>query len=102
MIRAAVVDENSEFCLVGKRNGTVTLLNIKSGKVIHQCEKHKDTVNSVAISQKAGRFVSACERGTTKLFDLKTGSLIHAVNQDEEVNHVQFSPDGKKVHSRLR
>ncbi len=96
MIRAAVVDENSEFCLVGKRNGTVTLLNIKSGKVIHQCEKHKDTVKSVAISQKAGRFVSACERGTTKLFDLKTGSLIHAVNQDENVNHVQFSPDGKK------
>lgn len=96
MIRAAVVDENNELCLVGKRNGTVTLLNIESGKVIHRCEKHQDTVKSVAISRKAGRFISACERGTTKLFDLQTGNLIHTVNQDENVNYVEFSPDGKK------
>ncbi|HBV63395.1 MAG TPA: hypothetical protein DEF45_10280 [Rhodopirellula sp.] len=96
MIRAAVVDEDNKLCLVGKRNGTVTLLDINSGEVIHRAEKHQDTVKSVAISRRAGRFISACERGTTKLFDLETGHVIHTANQNAAVNHVEFSPDGKK------
>ena len=96
MIRAVAVDENDEFCVVGERNGNVSVLNINSGEVIYRCEKHKDKVNSVAISGKSGRFISACERGTTKLFNLKTGKLIRDINQDEEINHIEFSPDGKK------
>lgn len=96
IIRAAVVDENNELCVVGERDGTVTLLNINSGEVIYRCEKHKGTVRSVAISAKAGRFISACERGTIKLFDLNTGNLIHAVSQKENTNYVEFSPDGSK------
>lgn len=96
IIRAAVVDGNNELCLVGKRNGTVALLNIKSGEVIHRGEKHEGTVKSVAISAKAERFISGCEEGTTKLFDLNTGELIRSVTQKQDINYVEFSPDGKK------
>ena len=96
IIRAAVVDASNEFCLVGKRNGQVTLININTGAIIYRCEKHKGTVRSVAISAKAGRFISACEQGTTKLFDLQTGKLINSVSQKEDINYVEFSPDGEK------
>ena len=96
IIRAAVVDDNNEFCLVGKRDGTVTLLNINSGEVIYHCEKHEGTVRSVAISAQAERFISACEHGKTKLFDLNTGKLLRTISQAGNINYVEFSPDSRK------
>lgn len=96
IIRASAVDENGELCVVGKRSGSVTLLNVKSGEVIHRCEQHAATVRSVAISAKANRLISACEHGTTKLFDLTTGKLITTITQQEDTNHIEFSSNGKK------
>ena len=96
IIRAVAIDETNRFCVIGTRNGKVTLIDLESGAIIHECERHTNTIRSVAISSNAGRFISACDDGTTKLFDLKTGQLIHSVSQNQSTNHVEFDKSGEK------
>jgi len=96
IIRAVAVDAGNQFCVVGTRDGQVTLLDIETGELIYECEHHKNTIRSVAISAKAGRIISACDDGRTKLFELATGQLIHTARQNKPTNHIEFSPDGKK------
>ena len=58
---------------------------------------HMDAVNSVAISADGTRIVSGSSDRTARVWDARSGELLHELKHDGGVGHVAFSPDGRRV-----
>ncbi len=59
---------------------------------------HSNVINSVSFSSDGNRVVTASKDGTTKIWDVKSGGLLHSLEGDDgNVKSASFSPDGNRV-----
>jgi WD40 repeat protein len=58
---------------------------------------HAQGVNSVAFSSDGTRIVSGSADQTARLWDARSGELLHELGHDGQVNRVAFSADGRRI-----
>ncbi|UPK26912.1 toll/interleukin-1 receptor domain-containing protein [Bradyrhizobium sp. 195] len=58
---------------------------------------HTDTINSVAISTDGTRIVSGSSDRTARVWDSRSGELLHELKHEGAVGRVAFSSDGRRV-----
>jgi WD40 repeat protein len=79
----------------GVQQGTVTLYEGNSGRLLRTLLGHKDTVNSLAFSPDGKLLATASNDVTAKVWDLATGEELKTlVGHSRGVESVAFSPDG--------
>jgi len=73
------------------------LLESASGDLIRALKGHKDTITSVSFSPDGGRVATGSLDGTSRVWDVQTGSEVLALGERGRMSHVAFSPDGKQL-----
>jgi WD40 repeat protein len=85
--------------LTGSWDATLILWDLETGEIIHQLLGHSDIVRAVAIHPDGRLAVSGSRDGTLIMWDLETGEAIRRIHAHNEVNSVEFSPDGQTILS---
>jgi len=84
----------------GDENGTVTLWDVVSGRVVHALAGHTGAVFSVGFAPDGKTLASGSDDETVKLWDVATGQMSRTLSGHELwVNSVVFAPDGKVLAS---
>jgi uncharacterized caspase-like protein len=76
------------------------LWDLATGKVLRSFEDHPPwitTVISVAFSSNGSRALSGWADGSVVLSDVATGKLLGTLRDDDVINSVAFSPDGRRA-----
>jgi hypothetical protein len=84
----------------GSQDGTLSLWDIHSGKLLRSLRGHEGAVNAVIFSPDGRTLVSASYDETLRLWDVATGKLLHELSGHQAaVLTAAFSPDGKRIAS---
>ena len=84
-----------------KRDNTVKLWDVATGKEMASFVGHKESVGCVTFSPDGLRLASGSKDGTVKLWDAANGDVLATFNGPNEITTVAFSPDGKRVAAGL-
>ena len=85
---------NGNFALLGMRDFTATLFDIKNGGV-RQRLAHDGTVYSVSVSDDGLIGASGSEDLYARIWNLENGKLLHSLKHRTQVRTVQLSADGR-------
>jgi WD40 repeat protein len=86
--------------VAGSRDGTVSVWDPSTGKLLHMLTGHTDQVLGVALSQDGTRIASASRDRTVKVWDARTGNeALTFRGHTESVRCVAFTPVGHDVAS---
>ena len=84
----------------GNANGTVSLWDADTGRVIRSLEGHSDWVNAVAFSPDGQTLASGSGDRTVKIWDVNSGRELRSLEgHSSGVSAVAFSPDGQTLAS---
>jgi len=85
---------------VGRSDGLVDRLSVRSGVLFGLYEGHTDSVQDIAVTPDDKTFVSASADKTLRVWDIETGKTLHVLSGHVyAVNSVAITPDGKYVVS---
>lgn len=81
----------------GNAEGTVTIWNVRTGKVEHTLTVSRDhlVVEVLAFSPDGQTIAAGVNTGRIQLWDVRTGTLKRTFQDLTTLNAVAFSPDGK-------
>jgi WD40 repeat protein len=105
-VTAIAITPNGENIVSGGDNGTITVWELNTGKLIRTLPGQSGsnvspyTIISLDISPNGQTLASAggVDGQDVKLWNLKTGELVRTINRDNWfVKSVAFSPDGKSL-----
>lgn len=97
------VSPNGQMVASGNTDGTIQVLEIKTGKVLQTLAGHSGPVGTLAISPNGRLLVSGSGDHTIKVWDLWSGKLLKMLNGHQGwVYNVAFSPDGQTIASVSR
>ena len=83
------------FVVSGSWDQTVRLWEVQTGKELLRFTGHKGRIYTVAYASDGVHVASGGSDGTVRLWDAITGKQLHALDCDNVVYSVAFSPDGK-------
>lgn len=86
------LSEDGELALIGMRDGTLDLFNLRTGQVLQRM-KHEAEIRSVAISQDGSIGISGSDDFSAKSWDLKSGEVLHTLSLSNQIKTVGLSPD---------
>jgi WD40 repeat protein len=101
-IRSVVFHPGGEQLAAACGDGTVKILDARTGKLIHTLHRHESDVFSVAQSSDGRHLVSASADRTIRLWDVATGREVfqrpgHVGDYAGMAYAVAFSPDGRHL-----
>jgi len=108
VVSAAAISPDGRCALLGRRDGSLTLLDLDGGKEIRGLVGHKDQVHSVVFSPDGSLALSLAIDGTICAWDIETGENIRTLSLSHSIeggsgwrfmdpSTLAFSPDGKRV-----
>ncbi|MEO1432387.1 MAG: serine/threonine-protein kinase [Cyanobacteria bacterium J06633_8] len=80
-----------------EEKSTVTTIkknNYYSWQCVNTLTNKRDSINSIAVTPDGNILASGSYCWNVKLWEIKTGELLHTINCDYPMNAVAFSPDG--------
>lgn len=80
---------------VGGNDGSISLIESKTGKIIAKGQYHKLAVNTVAYTPDGKVIAAGSADANVSLMDAQTGKLLRIMTADAAVVAVTISPDGK-------
>ena len=100
-VTAAQFSPEEHLIIAGAWDGSVSVLDSKSGKVRQSWDAHDENVTSLAWSRDGQRVVTGSGDDTFKVWSVKDGEELLAVDAGNEydITSVAFSPNGKLVLS---
>jgi hypothetical protein len=84
---------------VGGNDGSVSLVDAKSGKLLARANYHKLAVISVAFSPDGKIVAAGSADRSISLLEARSGKIIRVLSNDAEFVAVAFSPDGKLLRT---
>lgn len=92
------VSPKNDILAIGEKNGTILLMDLKTGNQLDTLQGHSDWVCSLAFNPKGTMLLSGSHDGTAQLWDItdvKRAKLLRKLpKHDDYVKVVGFSPDG--------
>jgi WD40 repeat protein len=92
-----LVTADGKVIVSGNKDGTLTLIDMETGKELKTISAHRSALRFWAISPD-GRLAASCANSEPiKLWSLPSGDLVKSFGNDARANiwsHVAFSPDG--------
>jgi WD40 repeat protein len=87
---------DSTKVLFGSYEGIATIIDIKSGKKLHELNRHTDPIRYVRFSPD-GKFALTMDRYFARVWDVDNGSLQYSlkINNHLDTDVIIFSPDSK-------
>jgi WD40 repeat protein/DNA-binding SARP family transcriptional activator/ABC-type Fe3+/spermidine/putrescine transport system ATPase subunit len=90
----------SDQAAFGLGDGTVILLNLRSGKTRTLSGRASGSINAVAFSRDGDTVASADEDGTISVWDVHTGTFRETLKgHTAAAQEVVFSPDGRTLYT---
>jgi WD40 repeat protein len=87
---------NGSYLAVGDYNGTITILDAKSLKIIGTLKGHSEAIKSLAFNPDNTILISGSSDYTVGIWDLRSGKELLVLTEHlDAVNSVLFKPDGK-------
>jgi len=83
-------------------DGSVQLVNVKTGRLVKTLSDHDSGITSVAFSPDGKSLASASYDSTVSICDTRSGKRTHVLRHSEMVLAVSYSPNGKLVASGSR
>ncbi len=106
MARACAYSPHGRTCAVGLLNGHINVYDTSNWQKIQTfvCDgRWKNSINSVVFSPTGDQLACGSEDNTVRLWDMKTGDLLHALTgHTKEVRSVAYSPRGNQIASGSR
>ncbi|MGH6896125.1 MAG: c-type cytochrome [Geminicoccaceae bacterium] len=93
----AVVFVPGERALSASDDGTIGLWDLAQHKLIARLNGHQGKVTAITVSADGKRAASAGWDRTVRIWDLERRQLLHALAAVDNVNAVQFAPDGARL-----
>jgi WD40 repeat protein len=91
---------DSAILALGLRDGTISLCEVATGRVLETRSGHQNSVFAVACGHKDAVLVSGAKDGWVRLWSLRPGgSLLAEYPHEGRVTSVAFSPDDRSVAS---
>ncbi len=91
---------DGRFILVGSRDKTLKLWDVKDGRKVRTFTGHEDWVNGIAIAPNGKMAASGSDDTTVRIWDMGTGQSVRVLTgHTGVVQSVGFSPDGDKIIS---
>lgn len=96
-LRTIAVSSDGERLAVGIiQDGTVRIVEAKTGELLQTFEGHTDWVQAVAFSPNGNFLVSGADDGQLLLWNVQSGDLIRSIFECEGwIWSVTYSPDGR-------
>jgi WD40 repeat protein len=79
---------------------TITVSDVKSGKILMKIKAHKKDVSALAYAPDGKVLVSADGDGEVCFFDAATGRMVRKINAAPGVNKLEFSRDGRDLTAK--
>jgi WD40 repeat protein len=99
-VDAAIFLAKDSQIAASARDGSIKILDTRSGKVIHGWEGHPGGTYALAVSPGGNVLASGGNDGSVRLWDIKSGVLKKTLlGHFASVWKVFFSPEGNKVYS---
>ena len=99
-VSALAVSPDGHYAAVGNKSGALSILELKSGKVLHSISEHSGKIASLAFSPDSQSLLSGSWDHTMKLWDVASGKKLHDFQGHTNlVRAVAFSPDGRALLS---
>jgi len=97
--RCLAIAPDGQTLAIGDDHGTIRILDMTSGELMHRLDAHNDVVRSVMFSPDGQRLVSAGQDRLVMLWSTVTGKAIRNLSPDgfSAVQHAVFSPDGRWI-----
>ncbi len=73
--------------------------NIILGGALHELKGHTQVINTVVFSPNGKILASGSHDGTIRLWDVKTGQLLHTLTEYRNESGIAFSPNGSTLAS---
>ena len=98
--QSLALSPDGRLLAVGRIDGVVGLWEVDSGKLIHELEKHTDTVVSLVFTNDGTKLVSGARDSQAIVWDVGTGKLIWSLEgHSSSVYGLDVSPDGNLIAS---
>ena len=95
---AGAFSPDGQGVLAGYLDGSVTLLDGKTGEPIRHFFGHTEGISAVAFSRDGREIAAGAEDGTVWLWSAATGEpLCRMTGHSDDVNYLAFSADGREI-----
>ena len=99
-IYSMCLSHKTEYLILAKQNGILTLLNVKTGATQIEFKGHTKTILSVCFSSDSKYVLSGSVDNNVRLWDVETGKCLRIFEGSvDSIRSVCFSPDMKYVLS---
>ncbi|MBL9134416.1 MAG: TIR domain-containing protein [Verrucomicrobiales bacterium] len=92
-VSQASFSADGERLAVLTRGGNASVINVKTGEVVHELSDHTKPVTSVAFDPEGRWMVTSSDDGTLRRWRSDTGKCEAIMEHDLPVRHAAFSPD---------
>ncbi|QVL32270.1 hypothetical protein KIH39_26140 [Telmatocola sphagniphila] len=79
-LRTAVLAKEADLLYIGDENCTITVLDLKSGKLLRRYEEHTASVNKLILNKDGSKLFSFSQTGRIVSIDVKTSETKTIVN----------------------
>ena len=98
-IVAKAVSNDGENVIFANYEGALLIWNNKKEKPYIINKAHNDYISSITFSDDGKYYITSSRDATIKIWDLKKNLLIRTLHQDESINCIALSHDGKYLVS---
>ena len=83
---------DERYLLTGSLDGSATLWELATGRLVHLLRPHTKTVASVAFNADGTQFLTASSDGTARVFDIRRGEQKLVIRDSGELTKAAFGP----------
>jgi WD40 repeat protein/beta-lactamase regulating signal transducer with metallopeptidase domain len=99
-VRSVAFSPDGRRLATGHHGGYAQVIDVASGKVLHDFSEHTAAVYEIALTPDGGRLVTGSEDRTIKVWNLETGKAERTLHGHEAgIITVAVSPDGARLAS---
>jgi WD40 repeat protein len=98
-VLSLAVSQDNQVLVSGHANGQVNIWSITNGQLLRNLSAHRDGVWAIQFSADQQTVMTGSWDKTIKLWDAQTGQLTNTLLQDDYVNSLIITTDGKQMIS---
>lgn len=100
LLQSISISPNGGLLAIAFRNGTVRIVELRTGRPVQKLVRHQGWVKTVAFSPDGVRLASGSTDKTIKIWHVRTGEeLLRLIGHCGSVQSVTFNHDGSRVAS---